>query len=58
MLARALAAKSFVSGAIIVHLVPLLLDRGSDAAFAALAAGIMGLSQLPGRLAFAAVGAA
>ena len=56
VLATALAAKSFVSGAIIVHLVPLLLDRGSGAAFAALAAGVMGLSQLPGRLAFAAVG--
>jgi MFS family permease len=56
LLAGALAAKSFVSGAIIVHLVPLLLDRGTGAAFAALAAGIMGLSQLPGRVAFAAVG--
>ena len=37
-----------------VHLIPYLLAGGRSAAFAAFAAGLMGLMQVPGRLVFAA----
>jgi cyanate permease len=43
---------SFATSAMVVHLVPLLVARGSSASFAALAVGIMGVSQIAGRLAF------
>jgi hypothetical protein len=46
---------SFTTTAVAVHLVPLLVARGSDAAFAAVAAGVMGVSQIAGRLAFPAL---
>jgi MFS family permease len=39
----------------IVLLIPLLIERGYSGAFAATAAGIVGISQLPGRLAFGVV---
>src|SRR5207237_132043 len=35
-----------------VHLIPYLLGQGYDAGFAALAVGLVGLMQLPGRLLF------
>jgi predicted MFS family arabinose efflux permease len=46
---------SFTTTAVSVHLVPLLVARGSGAAFAAVAAGVMGVSQIAGRLAFPAL---
>jgi MFS family permease len=53
LLAGSFVAGAFTSTAMAVHLVPLLLDAGHPAAFAALAAGLVGISQLPGRLLFA-----
>jgi MFS family permease len=47
---------SFVSVATVVHLVALLVAGGITPAFAAFAAGLMGLSQIPGRVLFAVVG--
>jgi len=47
---------SFSTYAVVVHLVSLLIRSGSDAAFAAFAAGLLGISQLPGRLVFGVVG--
>jgi MFS family permease len=42
-------AAAFVTTAMAVHLVPLLVDAGRPPAFAALAAGVVGIAQLPGR---------
>jgi MFS family permease len=56
LLAIALAFGSFCWSAVIVHLVPLLLDAGRSFEFATFAAGIVGISQLPGRVAFAVFG--
>lgn len=47
---------SFVSVATVVHLVALLIAGGITPAFAAFAAGLMGLAQIPGRILFALVG--
>jgi MFS family permease len=44
---------AFASIAVSVHLVPLLVDRGTTPAFAAGAAGVVGVMQLAGRLVFA-----
>jgi MFS family permease len=55
LLAAAFALGTFAWSAMTVHLVVLLVDRGHPAAFAALAAGITGISQLPGRLLFGPV---
>jgi MFS family permease len=52
LLTGAFTAASFSTWAIVVHLVSLLIQNGSSAAFAALAAGLLGISQLPGRLVF------
>lgn len=49
----AFALSSFISVAAIVHLVALLVSGGIDPSFAAFAAGLMGLSQIPGRILFA-----
>jgi predicted MFS family arabinose efflux permease len=43
---------SFTSVAVAVHLVPLLIDHGQRPGFAAFAAGLMGLAQIPGRVLF------
>jgi MFS family permease len=56
LLAMALAFGSFCWSAVIVHLVPMLLDAGRSIEFATFAAGIVGISQLPGRVAFAVFG--
>jgi predicted MFS family arabinose efflux permease len=56
LLALALAFGSFCWSAVVVHLVPLLLDAGRSIEFATLTAGVVGISQLPGRLAFALLG--
>jgi len=39
----------FISVAILVHLIPYLTERGFTAGFAALAAGLVGAMQIPGR---------
>jgi MFS family permease len=49
-------AAAFVTTAMAVHLVPLLVDAGRPPAFAALAAGVVGIAQLPGRLLFGLLG--
>jgi MFS family permease len=55
LLAAAFALGTFAWSAITVHLVVMLVEQGYPAAFAALAAGITGISQLPGRLLFGPV---
>jgi MFS family permease len=55
LLAAAFALGTFAWSAITVHLVVIVVDQGHPAAFAALAAGITGISQLPGRLLFGPV---
>src|SRR5204862_8182521 len=39
-----------------VHLIPYLIGRGYESGFAALAVGLIGLMQLPGRLLFVPLG--
>jgi MFS family permease len=56
LLTGAFTLASFSTYAIVVHLVSLLIRGGSDAAFAAFVAGLLGISQLPGRLVFGLVG--
>jgi predicted MFS family arabinose efflux permease len=51
-LTGAFTLASFSTYAIVVHLVSILIAGGSSAAFAAFAAGLLGISQLPGRLGF------
>jgi MFS family permease len=55
-LTAAFALSSFAISALAVHLIPYLLERGQSASFAAGAAGLMGLMQVPGRLVFVAAG--
>jgi MFS family permease len=43
--------------AMTVHAIPFLLERGYGAPFAAFAVGLIGLSQIPGRIFFALLGA-
>ena len=42
--------------AMTVHAIPFLLERGYAASFAAFAVGLIGISQIPGRAAFALIG--
>jgi MFS family permease len=56
-LTSAFVLSSFVISAVAVHLIAYLLEGGRSAAFAALAAGLMGLMQVPGRLLFAGAAA-
>jgi MFS family permease len=53
-LTAAFVISSFAISAVAVHLIPYLLAGGRSASFAAFAAGLMGLMQVPGRLLFAA----
>jgi MFS family permease len=55
LLAGAFALGTFAWSAITVHLVVIVVEQGHPAAFAALAAGVTGISQLPGRLLFGPV---
>jgi MFS family permease len=48
-LTLALFLAYFISMALVVHLIPYLTERGFSAAFAALAAGLLGAMQIPGR---------
>ena len=52
-LTAAFVLSSFAISAVTVHLIPYLLEGGRSAGFAALAAGLMGLMQVPGRAVFA-----
>jgi MFS family permease len=56
-LAAAFALGTFVWSAITIHLVVIVVEEGHPAAFAAFAAGLTGISQLPGRLLFGPVAA-
>lgn len=48
---------TFTGIAMTIHAIPFLLERGYGAAFAAFAVGLVGVSQIPGRAAFALIGA-
>ncbi len=52
-LTAAFVLSSFAISAVAVHLIPYLLEGGRNAGFAAFAAGLMGLMQVPGRVVFA-----
>lgn len=51
-LAAAFGLASFAVGAMGVHIVALLIEAGHGSAFAALIAGLIGISQIPGRMLF------
>jgi len=55
-LAAAFAMSALTTTAVLVHLVPLLLERGHDSSFAGAAMGLLGLMALPGRLVFTPLG--
>jgi hypothetical protein len=55
-LLAAFALSAFTTTALAVHLIPLLLDRGHDAALAGTALAALGLMALPGRLVFTPLG--
>ncbi|TMC40197.1 MAG: MFS transporter, partial [Chloroflexi bacterium] len=57
-LAIALALGSYTWSAILVQLVPSLIDAGYGIQFGALAAGVVGIGQLPGRLVYVIFGRA
>lgn len=52
-LTLALVLSTFAAVSVTVHIIPYLLERGYAMSFAALAVGLIGLMQLPGRLLFA-----
>jgi MFS family permease len=52
-LTMALVFSTFAAVSITVHIIPFLLERGYAMSFAALAVGLIGLMQLPGRMLFA-----
>jgi MFS family permease len=54
-LTAAFVLSSFAVSAVAVHLIAYLLEGGSSAGFAAFAAGLMGVMQVPGRIVFAGV---
>ncbi|HEY7355180.1 MAG TPA: MFS transporter [Ktedonobacterales bacterium] len=55
-MAAAFALTTLAAVAVMVHLVPYLIDRGYSASFAASMAGLIGLMALPGRLVFTPLG--
>ena len=54
-LTAAFVLSSFAISAVAVHLIPYLVEGGRSLGFAAFAAGLMGLMQVPGRMVFAAL---
>ncbi len=56
LIVAAFSLSSFVTVAIAVHVVRLLLGAGMSGTFAAFAAGLLGLSQILGRVLFAVIG--
>ena len=57
LLSGAFFLASLTGIAMTVHAIPFLLERGEDPAFAAFAVGLIGISQIPGRVLFAAAAA-
>jgi predicted MFS family arabinose efflux permease len=57
LLAGAFFLASLTGIAMTIHAIPYLLERGENAAFAAFAVGLIGISQIPGRLLFAVAAA-
>jgi MFS family permease len=57
LLSTAFFLGTFTGIAMTVHAIPFLLERGYGAAFAAFAVGLIGFSQIPGRICFALLGA-
>jgi MFS family permease len=57
LLTGAFFLASLTGIAMTVHAIPYLLERGEDPAFAAFAVGLIGISQIPGRVLFALVAA-
>ncbi len=53
MLSAAFFLSQFATIATVVLAIPFLLERGHDAGFAALAVGLFGVAQIPGRIVFA-----
>ena len=56
LLSTAFFLGTFTGIAMTVHAIPFLLERGYGAAFAAFAVGLIGFSQIPGRIFFALIG--
>jgi MFS family permease len=56
LLSAAFFLATFTGIAMTVHAVPYLVERGYSATFAAFAVGLIGFSQIPGRILFAAAG--
>jgi MFS family permease len=56
LLSTAFFLGTFTGIAMTVHAIPFLLERGYSAAFAAFAVGLIGFSQIPGRIFFALLG--
>ncbi|HEV2812194.1 MAG TPA: MFS transporter [Solirubrobacteraceae bacterium] len=57
MLSAAFFLAQVAAVALIVHAIPILLERGHSATFAAFALGLVGLAQIPGRILFGPVAA-
>jgi predicted MFS family arabinose efflux permease len=57
LLSAAFVLASITSVAVAVHAIPFLIERGHSPAFAAFAVGLIGISQLPGRVLFAPIAA-
>ena len=57
LLSVAFLIASVAAIAMMVHAIPFLLERGHSASFAAFAVGLVGISQIPGRLLFGPVAA-
>lgn len=57
MLSAAFFLAQLAAIAVVVLAIPLLLERGHSAAFAAFAVGLIGISQIPGRVLFAPLAA-
>ena len=57
LLSAAFFLASVAGLAMMVHSIPFLIERGHSAAFAAFAVGLVGVSQIPGRLLFAPLAA-
>jgi predicted MFS family arabinose efflux permease len=56
LLSTAFFLGTFTGIAMTIHAIPFLLERGYSAAFAAFAVGLVGISQIPGRVVFAVIG--
>jgi MFS family permease len=57
LLSAAFFLASLTGIAMTVHAIPYLLERGEDPAFAAFAVGLIGISQIPGRVLYAVAAA-